>query len=455
MIICQICLLLLGAIIYLRKPQFVFLFWLSFTPFAILLFSWGLNIYARDDLASLQFYITGLTRNYFGLLIIIALCKRKKIPNITNLVALFFTLSIFFALHSYMNVFNKNIISANISEISALILPLLFLMIDKEAIPSQKNLLTYIFILLGIEALAAYLNTHGIYFYKASYISAYSASLQNSYDYEKSLVSGTFPRYNMLGNYISTIFVFFTLEFLSKKKKNTKAFIFGSLIMLSIIALSGAKMSLFLAVLILSISLIIYGKKNIGLSFLFFIGIALCFNFLLQYHYNMEQQSDRFAGLFRQIEGFASLAQKSHDGSTASISTYLLSKYFFHNPFLGNGLAANGEYAYGFFAYVGLTEFKADARIAFILVEYGIIGFLLYALLLKNIYNILSKNLIKGAHIKLIICFIYFSILTITEPGFFDRVCFPMVYIYVFAFLKKENNTPKINSINQNTDIIM
>ena len=444
MILFQLSLLLLGVIIYLKKPQYIILYWLSFTPFAILFFSWKLNIYSREDLASLQYYITGLTRNFFGILIIIAICKLKKLPNIIHLIILFLIMAIFFALHSYMNVFDTSIVMENISEIAAIILPLYFFMIDRNAIPTQSKLLKYMCILLGIECVAAIINTQGIYLYKAFYTTAITSTMQQRYDYENSLISGTFPRYNMLANYISTIYVFFVLEFLSKKEKKQKFFIAGSIIMLAIITLSGAKASLFLSFFMLSLTLIIYGKKNVGLLILFSTISLIVFNFLLQYNYNADQQTEMFAGFFRQIQGFAAIAQKSQDGSTLSISEYLIKKYFFNNPFLGNGLAANGEYAYGFFAYVGLTAFKADARIAFILVEYGVIGFLLYTILFKFIYDILSKNLKKGAKTKLKICFLYFFILTITEPGFFDRVCFPMMYLYVFAFLKKTYNENNI-----------
>lgn len=143
----------------------------------------------------------------------------------------------------------------------------------------------------------------------------------------------------------------------------------------------------------------------------------------------------------RQIEGLTSFLQahtKKHgeDGSTVALSTYLFEKYFDKSPIIGNGYEYKGERAYGNYGVCVLEHFKADARLAFNIVEYGIVGFCLQILCIVSVFKLLSQYVAKKDRVKLWLVFCYFFILTLTEPGFFDRLCFPMTYMYVFGVLR-------------------
>ena len=86
------------------------------------------------------------------------------------------------------------------------------------------------------------------------------------------------------------------------------------------------------------------------------------------------------AGINRQIEGLTTFAQsdKDEDNSTIGLSLYLLNNYFHKAPLTGNHLSYKGELAYGNRGMCTLTHFKADSRIAYQIVEFGIIGSFLY-----------------------------------------------------------------------------
>ncbi len=153
-----------------------------------------------------------------------------------------------------------------------------------------------------------------------------------------------------------------------------------------------------------------------------------------------------FSGIDRQLNGLASFVQSDTDDdhSTVALSTYLLNNYFDRSPLLGSGLSYKGEFAYGNWGNCTLTLFRADARIAYMIVEYGIIGFLLYFTVFISIFIHLSKKIAKEDGVKLLFCFVYYILLTITEPGFFDRLCFPLLFVYVFCVLSPKHKSSDI-----------
>lgn len=80
------------------------------------------------------------------------------------------------------------------------------------------------------------------------------------------------------------------------------------------------------------------------------------------------------------MEGFLNLgnSDKGSTNSTFDLSIYLLDQCFDTGVVFGNGYAERGDFAYGTFGAVSLDNFVADARIAYLLVEYGLLGVSLY-----------------------------------------------------------------------------
>ena len=103
--------------------------------------------------------------------------------------------------------------------------------------------------------------------------------------------------------------------------------------------------------------------------------------------------------------------------------------YFYNSPLWGNGLSWKGEYAYGDID----GNYKADARLAFVLVEFGIIGLLLFLFYFVKIFNATKRIVPITMKKSLLLVFVYFSIFTFTESGFFDLHCIPYLFIYYFS----------------------
>ena len=147
-------------------------------------------------------------------------------------------------------------------------------------------------------------------------------------------------------------------------------------------------------------------------------------------------------GANRIASGLSSFSQsdKDDDHSTVALSYYLLENYWGESPIFGNNLSQKGDLAYGNFGSCTLSNFQADARLAYVMVENGFVGFCLYFFFFLTFFFMPLPQVKKANHVKLYVSFAYFVLLTITEPGLFDRNILPLFFIYVYTFLMKRNN---------------
>lgn len=145
------------------------------------------------------------------------------------------------------------------------------------------------------------------------------------------------------------------------------------------------------------------------------------------------KEADKGTGMERNIAGLSSFMQNDldDDDSTVSLSFYLLA-FYFNNPVFGNGYAYMGDDAYVVNSTINQSAFSADARIAYMIVEYGIVGVLVFILIYVGIYkSLINSGLIKDKRLYRI-AYAYFFICTLTEGGFFDLGLFSMLYVYGF-----------------------
>ena len=149
-------------------------------------------------------------------------------------------------------------------------------------------------------------------------------------------------------------------------------------------------------------------------------------------------------GLARAVQ-----ASEATETGTTGLSAYLIDNYFDRSPVIGNALSYKGEYAYGNYGSVDLTCFKADARLALILVEYGIIGSILYFMFFFSITLFLCKKVAKNERKKLLLCFGFYFALTIVDPGFFDRFNYPLMFLYALCILNRSSEWSRSNSGSQ------
>lgn len=401
--------------------------------------------FTYDSFYNLVNNMNELGRNLFALLILIEILKKHKLPKLTYVYYSFFFLILYLFISSIFTHFSLNTLWGNTSEILSLLLPFIFLLLRKDAIPKASTITKFVTLIIIIQLLIVPLNLVGIYlfipFYLPNIILAETGEIIEIN--EESLVMGTFSRYNMLANFLTTIYLFIALDFFSKKNINRFKFYFISLIIFFIIILTGAKISLALFAFTITTVSTIYIRQNLKVCILCWSLLFISFIFLLSFDYALKNNE---TGLDRHLSGFSKFLQSDKDdenSSTMGLSTYLFKNYFNNNPLLGNRLSDKGELAYGNLGICTLTHFRADARIAFTIVEVGIIGFILYFFIFISIFITLAQIVPITERKKLTVCFIYFLILTITEGGFFDRWIFPLLYIYVLSFLN-ENNKPHL-----------
>lgn len=431
-------LLILGIFIYIKKPQWIIFYWFSLEPFFLPFSALLTKVYTYDQFFELTNHLKVFGRNFFFILIIYEYLKcPNKIPNIPGIYKSIIALMIYLILTNIINHFSFEILWGYFSEIISLILPLIFLLIRKDIRPSIKQIIKYIKIISIIELFAIILNLFHIYiyipFYFPNIITTFTGDIIEVDN--NSLVSGTFSRFNSLANYLTTLYLFICLEYFSKTKLKPYIFHIITFAFLLAILLTGAKVSLILFAFTYLICSTYYCKMHIKAFIFAWATIVATSLYLLTSDGNNPNLN---AGINRQIEGLTTFAQsdKDEDNSTIGLSLYLLNNYFHKAPLTGNHLSYKGELAYGNRGMCTLTHFKADSRIAYQIVEFGIIGSFLYLCFFLSIFIFLSKRITKEERIKLVICFIYYFLLTMTESGLFDRINFPLVFIYAICILK-------------------
>ncbi len=445
----DILLFSLGIIVYIKKPQWVVFYWISLEPVMLPFSSLITRCLNYEEFFELTNHIREFGRNYLAVLILIEVYKTRKFPQIKGIGLSLSLLMSYISLTTLFAHFSFSVLWGCLSEILSLLLMMFFLSFNKRAFPSFKVMSRFMIGIIILQFLWTLLNLGGIYIYLPFYIPYIDISATGSLNIvdisAENLVSGTFARYNSLANFLTTIFLFISLEYYSGKIIFTKTYYLLSAVILGIIVLTGAKISLVLFFLIFLTCCTYYIKEHFKIVFMSWGIVILGLVFLSTYDTSSKSMSV-FSGIDRQLNGLASFVQSDTDDdhSTVALSTYLLNNYFDRSPLLGSGLSYKGEFAYGNWGNCTLTLFRADARIAYMIVEYGIIGFLLYFTVFISIFIHLSKKIAKEDGVKLLFCFVYYILLTITEPGFFDRLCFPLLFVYVFCVLSPKHKSSDI-----------
>ena len=346
-------------------------------------------------------------------------------------------------------------IPSAIREVLFVIIPVLYAFCCPSALPSNRRLIKLLKIVLISEFLVCLLNFFGFYLFIPHYFPVIVEGERGGlYEIFESRIAGTFDRYNSLANILTTIYMFMCIQFWSEGWEKVRNFWIVSVIVLVIIIMTGAKISL---VLLIGgfLYVVIRCVKNKLLIFLF-LGFGAVSVFLVK---NYDDMSSEETGAHRQLSGLSAFmnSSKEDDNSTISLSTYLLDDYFLESPILGNNREYKGEYAYGNHTNHVLLHFKADARWAFIIVDSGLVGFILYILCFSMLFQLMRRKVKRNDVWKINLCFMYFFVLTITEPGFFDPQVFPLVILYC-GYLHRKNlmNTinPSYDSLGKNVIII-
>lgn len=416
-------------------------------PIVFPLFCLGTMLLDREVFMACQNALKDAGRNLFLLIFLIEYVKQRKIPVLGKVYHMMIVLTLYILIQGFILHPDVIYLWPELSELLSLLLPLAFMIMRLDMIPSSKSFFNFLYFIILIQILGVILNINGIHTYLTFYV-PYDHLLGNGALYfgEEGLAMGTFPGSSVLSNFCSTILLFISLEYFSKQKTQNSRFVPLVIVILFLIISSGIRVSLALSFYIIWVSSLFYIKKH---SFLFLsttIVVILGYVLFLSVDIKSIEASEINDGMKRQVVGLAKAIQATEvsETGTTSLSTYLIDNYFDSSPIIGNGLAHKGEFAYGNWGSVTLPMFKADSRLALILVEYGIIGMAFYLAFFLSIVLYLGKLLAKHEHKKLVICFIYYFLLTIVDPGFFDRFNFPLMYLFVLSVLDKRPIVKKI-----------
>ena len=397
------------------RPQWLVLYTFSIEPFIFPLFVNIQRVLDVDTFRELHNFTDKIMINLLLIIIVFEyLVKRREIFGLRRISFAGSMLVVFLVLQNTLIHFDWGTLYASIRYVILLPLFIILVLINKKTIPSYKDSLIFLLLVVSLQVIWAILEFNGIYPFLIFY-TGYGAVVSEG------LISGTFVRFNNMTNFLTTIYLCFAFDYFINKKVSSFFFLVFSFVIFLLVLVSGAKMSIVLFLFIWIVNIFYNLKRNRMMSISTII-ILLLFISVIDFF----PSSD---GINRAIEGFNSIIEGSEKNNTSSLSTYLYDNYFHLSPIIGNGLSWKGEYAYD--SIRPLIDFKADARLMYTLVEYGIVGTLLYFIYFFKLLWMPVRVRSKHLQFFVFFSFSYFSIMTFTEGGFFDYCNVAMVFVYI------------------------
>lgn len=417
-----------GYLIAIKKPNLLFLYWLSLQPIImplyVFLFTSGLDLDSFDKL----YFSYPIGVNLLFIFLFLIKFTQKRLPPVyyrTIIVPIILLLFFLILQGCYTHFSLPSILRTTLLSINT-VCPLLLLLIDKKYRPERIVLKKYVCFVIILQVSFCILNYFGITVYPI---------LNQNESFSNHLISGTFGRYNHMTNYLTTIYLFITYEYFEKKEISVYIFILFSIAIGLIVLFSGARMSMVLFGFSIIVFFLLDNIKrfHIGNLILLFTVLFVGWKYLIQSEVTSNSEANEGTGVERNMSGLSNFLQNDleDDDSTVSLSFYLLTSYF-NNPIVGNGYSYLGDDAYYLNSAINQSAFIADARLAYMIVEYGLVGVLVYLLLYRGIYKSLLISCLKEDELIVKVGYIYFFICTLTEGGFFDVGIFTMLIIYCF-----------------------
>lgn len=408
-----------GLLIYLLRPQWFILYAFTIDPIIFPLFTNLEGIIDPDLFNELQLLTDRIMIYLFTFLILYEyFINNKRTQSVHKIIFPCGLLFSFLIIQNVLIHFNWATLYEAIRYVILLPLVVILMFLNKKTIPSYKDCFVLLLIIVGLQAIWAVFELNGIYPYLIFY-TGYGAT------FSEGLVSGTFGRFNGMTNFLTTVYLCFSFDYFLNKRISPKVFFLLSFIILLLILVSGAKMSIVLFAFIWAVNVIYNWKQNVltGISSVLILLIIL---------FSIDFLSSTYPGIERAMLGFKSIFEGGEDHNTSSLSVYLYDNYFHRSPLFGNGLSWRGEYAYD--SNISLIIFKADARLMYTLVEYGIIGTMFYFIYFFKLLRMPVRIKSRQIHFFTLFSLFYFCIMTFTEGGLFDFCNVIMVLVYISMF---------------------
>lgn len=417
----------IGIVIYLLKPRFLFIYWLSVQPIIMPIYFSFFPVADSEEFWLL--YAKGISPvSYLCFLIfLIELFKgRARFKKGQKVMFSALLVVLFIAIQNVLVHFDFTTIQNGFTMMMHIAVPLLLILNCERIRPQKRILIKYTYFIIIVELIFCCLNLF-------SEFKVYSGVFE-SYNYESHLISGTFARFNHLTNYLSTLFLFLSVEYFYFKKIEKKNFYVMTLLIGIMILMSGSRLSLILFVFIIFSFIYIYQRR------FFFILLICLMAFLIVFLCSTSSTSftiaeqDEGTGIERNVMGLKSFFQSdiTEGNSTVSLSAYLL-LFEFHNPIFGNGYSYMGVEGYNRGDFANQEVFIADAHLAYMFVEYGFVGCMMFLIFYVNFFKtVIVEKIIKNRQV-IIVVVVYYILNTITDMGLFDTSLLSFFYIFTFS----------------------
>ena len=448
-IIINTLLVIIALAIYIKRPKMFFLYWISIYPFVLPI----VYLFLNPFLTPIEETFEPVLITYPGVILFLMFFlafPKLGCPKLWVIMLPLSFLILFVSLKNIIIGLDIHALYDNVRDIIWIVAPSFLLITNKKVRPNRNSFIHYIFLFVLIQSIFCLLNLCGIKIYGNS-----------SVDWEENLICGTFMRYNHMANYLSIYYLILMYEYMEHKRIERKIFLIMAVVIGTIILLSGSRMTLLLFSFVSIFFVLIYKSWKYSIASLFaiasFVGIYIIGNDSFD-----GQKADGGTGFERNAIGIINLVNSDDisKGSTIDMSATVLYEYF-KSPLTGNGKSYRKEYYYGKpdDTYHNEFIFKTDARLAFMFVEFGLFGIVLYTLLFISLFK--SGHLYGEEHKKSFYwgLGIYFLLFSVTDPGFWEKVIFSIVFVYVFSTIKSDRNRISkraiINSnplINKNND---
>ena len=261
------------------------------------------------------------------------------------------------------------------------------------------------------------------------------------------LIAGSFYRYNTLASFLAMVGVIISCSYFNGKM-NIKLYLPIIAIVCLFVLATGARMQLVWMTVVIVLMTFSHFKKHRILSVMILTGGLIFYVALKTIDLRGFTTMDAQSGFERQLYGIMNAFDNNSTekgNQTQDISLYILENYFHRSPLIGNGL---GYREYSYHHYIPTKVMIADAAIAYILVEYGVLGFVFTLLIIVTAFLIMRKGMLPNDAKNMNILFFSLFFLTITEAGIFDFVLMLYVWTYMAWVKYSVNNiTIKKNQI--------
>ena len=286
-----------------------------------------------------------------------------------------------------------------------------------------------LFILLCELILATFTHYTGYHLYLFQYLPGQGLGFEDEFS------SGTFKSYTLLSSFLVVIQAIISSEYLILRKISSRFFLGVTIITGLVIMMLGSRLGMFC----FFIDLILPALLNYNYNKLFLLSISVLGIIVMVTAFSLSSMlstNDAENGFERNLIGIAekfNTKSVNYGKTTDSMSSDLFNDYFNFDP-LGQGLTANQDVEHAY----GDENYAVDARLAFILVEYGWLYFIFVLSFFISFYRAYTKPLAKSFKHCVFVITTILVLQSVTNDGFYDKALFGIWGIYAYYCLQSQ-----------------